>query len=284
MSFELFASREKEILQTCFDQFDPTKKNEIIKKLIFDVVPRGKKTRAYITFFGFPGTEIEHFRLPYLNEIFQASCLILDDIMDNSELRRGEKAWHIQRGPLAIKDAFFLLSCCFKFNIPTKLRKILAETALRTSLGQTGDCLSSYSLKSYFNVCTNKNGWYTFYLPIAIPACILNFDCSDLEEFSSLCGRLHQMQDDFLNFFPEISKKSCSDLQEKKATWFTCYLKEKFDVNIEDVTEEMIREIFPIFYEEEDRILMKIQEISENSKIYGLCYELLLKRRYRPDN
>ena len=272
---EKLISKEHEILTDMYKKIDESEKNKIIETLTYKVVPAGKKTRALLTFSDLQNKgEQDNYNLPYLNEYFQAACLVLDDIMDNSDLRRGNPTWHVTRGPLAIKDGFFLFACCYKFDLSIKNVNLLNESSLRTSLGQTGDVFPDYTIKSYDLVCTNKNAWYTFYFPIG-----LSSTYPDLEEFSILCGKLHQMQDDYLNFFPKISKKSGNDLQEKKGTWFTSYCNEKLRILIDEITEEIIKETFPVFYEEEDKLLRKIEEMSVNNNTYKICYELLNKRR-----
>jgi farnesyl diphosphate synthase len=63
-------------------------------------------------------TEVEHEDLSilgWLTELFQAAYLIWDDIMDNSEYRRGKPCWYRAGGTglLAINDASLLKSGIF---------------------------------------------------------------------------------------------------------------------------------------------------------------------------
>ncbi|KAF9760937.1 Farnesyl pyrophosphate synthase 2, partial [Nosema granulosis] len=43
-------------------------------------------------------------------ELIHAALLIVDDIADNSNLRRGNPCWYIKRGMLSVKDAKFIMA------------------------------------------------------------------------------------------------------------------------------------------------------------------------------
>ncbi|KAF9760908.1 Farnesyl pyrophosphate synthase 2, partial [Nosema granulosis] len=43
-------------------------------------------------------------------ELLHMSFFILDDIIDNSNLRRGNPCWYIKRGMLSVKDAKFIMA------------------------------------------------------------------------------------------------------------------------------------------------------------------------------
>lgn len=292
------------------------KQDESQKALIKEIIEYnafgGKMTRASLTFLTCmevkPKMERQlAMKLSFVNELLQGSFLIFDDIMDNAEYRRGKKCWHIKKGMLSLKDAYMLFSLSKKYLKhlkPTIGLAFFAELVFKTVLGQAMDSLipspslsigfkQKYTMQNYKIICYNKNAYYTFYFPIKL--CISFCEVREapmLREFSERCGYLHQMQDDYLNFFPEKSRKTSSDFQEKKATWFLCQIVEKssrddkniihyFETKEEEEMLKKVKELYSLFFEEEEKILKELKHKTANSsqEIYKMCIKVLEKRR-----
>lgn len=161
----------------------------------------------------------------YTTEILQAALLIVDDIMDNSELRRGKPCYYLKRGMGALKDAFFLLAIIRRL-LPGEVKRYYSIPVLRTCLGQTHDTLrktrDQYRIETYTMIAENKTGAYTLYLPSIFGYAVAGAPVPTyLWEFCRLGALLFQMEDDYLNFLPEKSDKSMNDLEEMKCTWFS---------------------------------------------------------------
>ena len=85
----------------------------------------------------------------WLIEILQAAALIADDIMDNSEMRRGAPCWfrNPDVGMNAINDAFMLENTAYFLLLKyflgednfIKMLQLVNENVIRTVLGQSLD-------------------------------------------------------------------------------------------------------------------------------------------------
>ncbi|KAM0678009.1 hypothetical protein BDAP_000117 [Binucleata daphniae] len=176
-------------------------------------------------------------------EILQAYFLITDDIIDNATVRRNKPSWFCLKGIKTLNHAIFLQCLIFKIikkqKNYTNIAKLFQKCTLATWMGQAhdtmenklcdfSDVLKIYNFKNYNEILIAKTCFYTLILPIN-----LGFVCAGKqvpENFELICQKfafLMQFQDDYLNFFPELSGKSGNDVQEKKVTWHMCKLVEK---------------------------------------------------------
>ena len=77
------------------------------------------------------------------------------------------------------------------------------------------------------------------------------------------------MQDDILNFFPEISKKTSNDIEEKKLTFFTCKLAEEDSDVITEyfedgiITSELVEKVKSYFPEFNKKLIIFINKMKE---------------------
>jgi hypothetical protein len=133
----------------------PAKVMEWVKRLSDYNVPHGKLNRgmialqvAYIL-----GADVQQAAvLGWCIEWMQAAFLVADDIMDNSQMRRGQPCWYKQEGIglNAVNDGWILLSGVYRMldlfcgDQPYYQRalRILRETEYRTELGQFLDLTS----------------------------------------------------------------------------------------------------------------------------------------------
>ncbi|EJW04770.1 hypothetical protein EDEG_01060 [Edhazardia aedis USNM 41457] len=349
-------------------------------------------------------------------EIIQGALVILDDIMDDSKIRRGKQCWHILEGLKVVHDAEMLISLIylllrfvyshFKYiylnkkniigdkksdsqddestlisglasNSPEMMEdfdfdyykaiKKFNQTFLKTAMGQTQDALEKtvrkwddaerfYTRENYEKICVAKNSFYTFALPIDLGFLLSNmfltmnnnnnvfFDlntCQKLKtknynsernigndsldssanvyklttktidefllkhakfyqfsfESKFLCfslllmGIYHQIKDDYLNFFPSISGKSETDLEERKLTFFTYQIVEKgFDQNVLDFlmmkTDESYVKglILPLLKEFEENEINFVNDILKCKDgffdvLVDICVAILYKRK-----
>lgn len=171
-------------------------------------------------------------------ELLQAFFLITDDIIDSSTLRRNKPAWYILNGLSSLEDALtihtLLYAHIFTYRSHTNFYEILnlfTDVETITWLGQCQDNLQrdpkDYNFVFYKDQVRSKTTYYTFILPVKLAFLVANQVYRD--EYSSILedvGFMFQFKDDYLNFYPKMSMKSGTDLEEKKVTWFICKLME----------------------------------------------------------
>ncbi len=175
-------------------------------------------------------------------ELIQSYLLIHDDIIDESDLRRGKPTVHkiysyngekfgrdmaIIAGDLASMYAQEILSTS-NFNKEDLVNALykLSEIVEYTGYGQILDVLSSYrdnfSEDDLLKLHTYKTAKYTIEGPMIIGSMLAgNYDFRMISEYSIPVGIAFQLQDDVLGLFGneiEIGKPVTSDLEEGKKT------------------------------------------------------------------
>lgn len=149
-------------------------------------------------------------------EILHTSSLLIDDIEDNSQWRRGIKASHLLYGvPLTINTAnymyFYAMQCLQKLanngeeHLLNKFLIIFNQEMMNLHRGQGLDIYwrdqcETPDEASYINMVMNKTGGL-FRLTVKI----MEVFCDDSPEFhslvplSNLLGILYQIRDDYMN-------------------------------------------------------------------------------------
>jgi farnesyl diphosphate synthase len=209
-------------------------------------------------------------------EIMQAACLIADDIMDGSEMRRGKVCWyrepHVKMS--AINDLLLLENIVYQIfhkyftgresHFP--LVQLFHKIAYQTILGQSLDTriglnpnINEFNEQLYSTIVTYKTSFYTFYCPVA--AAMILADVDDPKAFRALeevmleIGYLFQVQDDYLDCYgdPEIIGKNGTDIADSKCSWLIVQalklgsedqIKTLKDCYGDGKSEEVVREIY----------------------------------------
>nr|CAH7744755.1 unnamed protein product [Callosobruchus chinensis] len=225
----------------------------------------------------------------------QSYFLIIDDVMDKSELRRGQPCWYKQEGVgiAAINDALLVESSiytllrkyfsekeCYRF-----ITELFHEITTKTIMGQSLDMMSNnpdgtprldlFTMNRSSAIVKYKTAYYTFQLP-----------------------------DDFFDCYgdPEVTGKKGTDIKEGKCSWLAVVALQRATPAQRKIMEEhygkddeksiqMVKDLYQELnlphiyatYEEEsyNRIRTHIQQISK-----GLPHELffkLLKKVYKRD-
>ncbi|XP_062529778.1 farnesyl diphosphate synthase 2 isoform X1 [Bombyx mori] len=225
-----------------------------LKKMLHYNLVGGKHTRGITTVISYktiekPEKVTEHTlkmacKLGWCVEMFQAYCIVLDDIMDGSSVRRGMPCWY--RRPevgitCAFNDSLLIHSSLFEFlktNFRTnpnymKMFELFNETLWRTSMGQHLDHVtgnrktdySSFTLDRYYTIIKYKAAYYTYNLPVSLGLLLAeNVDEKIYKSAQDICleiGTMFQIQDDFIDCFGDEIKtgKVGTDIQERKCTW-----------------------------------------------------------------
>jgi geranylgeranyl pyrophosphate synthase len=183
-------------------------------------------------------------------ELIHNSLLILDDIIDKSETRRGKTSLYNAFGNdhVAISQALCLedlgLFLANKLIIETKFpykrilqfQSVLAETVMLTAMGEMLDIEVSHenSLNSYKSVLTIhkfKTAYYSVAMPLMAGIMLGGGSKKmqrDIQEFGINLGIVFQIRDDILGIFGDetvLGKSVTSDIEEGKNTLLIVYAK-----------------------------------------------------------
>jgi len=171
--------------------------------------------------------------------------LLLDDIMDGSETRRGAQCWYRQNGIglSAINDGIMVENAVYALlkkhfrNHPAyiSLTELFHDVTLRTTFGQSLDtmCLDSngkpkldmFTMSRYTSIVKYKTAYYTFQLPVALAMYLAGMNDEEQHRQAKTIllemGQFFQIQDDFLDCFgdPAVTGKKGTDIQEGKCSW-----------------------------------------------------------------
>ncbi|PHH65297.1 hypothetical protein CDD81_2709 [Ophiocordyceps australis] len=192
--------------------------------------------------------------LGWLVEMLSAGYLIWDDIMDQSETRRGKPCWYLREdvglmsindGCLLVSSVFILLKSHFK-NHPAyhDLVDMFQETALQIELGQGYDMLTAsrkygglkeFTRDKYDFIVEHKTAYYTSYTPMALPLVYLGLatpkNLKELYKVATVLGQYYQARNDYFDVYGDSSStgKKGNDVQENKLTWIVLEAMERCD-------------------------------------------------------
>ncbi|KAJ5109931.1 geranylgeranyl pyrophosphate synthase [Penicillium argentinense] len=180
-----------------------------------------------------PQTSVKHIK--NLIRLLHDASLLIDDVQDNSTMRRGKPAAHVIFGaPQALNTGLFMFSQavreCQKLKHP-RATNILIENLECLYLGQSWDLYWKHNLTfpsedDYFTMVDNKTGGM-FRMLVQLLQVEGSFESSavsapDLERLILLLGRFFQVRDDYMNLssadYAE-QKGFCEDLDEGKISY-----------------------------------------------------------------
>jgi len=217
----------------------------------------GKRIRGALTMVGYEmmgGTNRQMIiRAARAIEMIHTYILIMDDIQDNSLIRRGGSTVHKelqnyhQKNYLSGDGGHFGISLALNAmgignhsaqvilanldvaeNLKIKALSILNQSIVVTSHGQTNDIMNEVSSKTTMQdvdrVLEWKTAYYTFLNPLTFGMVLAGADCSATDAVRDYClnaGRAFQITDDILGIFAseqESGKSSMDDIREGKRT------------------------------------------------------------------
>ncbi|KAF3189019.1 hypothetical protein TWF788_011150 [Orbilia oligospora] len=160
-------------------------------------------------------------------EMLHRVSLVIDDMQDNSDLRRGEPAAHMVFGvPQTINSATYLLIKCFEeaSRLSPSAITVITQGVSKIHIGQGYDLHWTFhgeipSEKEYIRMIDGKTGGF---FPIA--ARLLRDEATQnkdlyVEDLLLIIGRFYQIRDDYMNLTSQEytnSKGHLSDLDEGK--------------------------------------------------------------------
>ena len=256
----------------------------------------GKRLRGFLAWLGYRlggGRDIKRIReISLALELLHSFLLIHDDIIDDSDIRRGKATIHKRYEKYF--DSYYGLSqaiiigdiVCFeaiKLINESKLAKdikkqVLAKALnilLETGYGEALDVEYSHkkvNISKIMQMTTLKTAKYTFAGPLSIGAISAGTNkimLSVLESFAINVGTVFQMQDDILGVFGDekiLGKSTLSDMREGKNTILI--------YKARDLASKKDREILDKLWGKKDaRIsdLKKVREIVKKSGVLFWC-------------
>ena len=190
----------------------------------------GKRLRPAVFYFTFSSYSSQNLaqvlKLSVIFELFHSFILIHDDIIDNSDLRRGEQTVHnkydlstaILAGDLALMLADEIFSQEVKDqNIINLYNEFKQELLI-------GEYLDTVKIDDVNKIMELKTARYSFVKPAVIALSLAQADKKEVEKWEEILrevGILFQIKDDFKGTFAiekTLGKPTDSDIKEGKNT------------------------------------------------------------------
>ncbi|XP_044746444.1 farnesyl pyrophosphate synthase-like [Coccinella septempunctata] len=212
-------------------------------------VPHGKKNRGLAVVASYKILEKpenltpENIKLAnilgWLIEMLQAFLLVMDDVTDGSETRRGQPCWYklenigisaINDGIILENSVYLLLKKYFRQHPSyVYLMESFLDVTRKTIIGQILDCnivdLDTLSMERFELIAYNKTAHYSFFLPVSLALYLANYTEPEVHQQVKgvllEIGKYFQVQDDYLDCYgdPEITGKIGTDIETGKCTW-----------------------------------------------------------------
>jgi len=222
----------------------------------------GKRLRGALTLCGYElygGTDMHMAtKVAGIVETLHAYLLVIDDVADNADTRRGGPSAHIhietglRKTPashdiqrksmdLAIMTALYVQHkaqsalCTLPVTSERKLEALgrMNEYLARTGIGQMLDLISATKVpmpeEDILKIARYKTAYYTFLLPLEIGAILAGAPEKELKlirSYALFAGVAFQLRDDILGVFGDeksMGKSAKSDIMEGKQTLLIYY-------------------------------------------------------------
>lgn len=205
------------------------KAEELLKMLSEFIMRDGKRLRPALFYFShisYKGDNLKSITQSIVFELFHSFCLIHDDIIDQSEKRRGKPSIHKTHGtPTAILlgDLALMLAdeLFFSFNNSDKVIDTYNSFKREIIIGEYLDSIGSKDIQKVMDLKTVR---YSFVGPCEIGLLKAGVNPNIIKSWKEVLydvGMAFQIKDDLVGVFGDekkIGKSTISDLKEKKYT------------------------------------------------------------------
>lgn len=206
------------------------KGNDLLKIIKEFVNNGGKRLRPAIFYYAFSSYSSQNsakvLKLSFIFELFHSFALIHDDIIDNSDLRRGKptvhKKYNLSTAILAGDLALMLADELFSQEI-NKLEIVDLYNEFKQEL-LIGEYLDTIKINDVNKIMELKTARYSFVKPAMIAFNLAQVNKKEIEKWEEILrdtGVLFQIKDDFDGTFgneKKIGKSTNSDIEEGKNT------------------------------------------------------------------
>lgn len=207
------------------------KKGSFLFKVIREFINSGgKRSRPAIFYYAFSSYSSQNLaavlKLSFIFELFHSFALIHDDIIDNSDLRRGKptvhKKYNLSTAILAGDLALMLADELF-FQEINELKIIDLCNEFKQEL-LIGEYLDTVKIDDVNKIMELKTARYSFVKPAIIALSLAQADKKEVEKWEEILrevGILFQIKDDFDGTFANektLGKPTDSDIKEGKNT------------------------------------------------------------------
>ncbi len=207
------------------------KKGGFLFKVIKDFINNGgKRLRPAIFYYAFSSYSSKNLatvlKLSFVFELFHSFVLIHDDIIDNSDLRRGrptvQQKYNLSTAILAGDLALMLADELFSQEI-NEFKIINLYNEFKQEL-LIGEYLDTVKIDDVNKIMELKTARYSFVKPAMIAFNLAQADKKEVEEWEEILretGILFQIKDDFEGTFADkktLGKPTDSDIKEGKNT------------------------------------------------------------------
>ncbi|KAL5006924.1 hypothetical protein ScPMuIL_015730 [Solemya velum] len=238
-------------------------------------------------------------------ELLQYYFLVVDDIMDFSETRRGRVCWHKKEnvGMIAVNDSFYAESCIYTIlkkyfrekPYYAHILELFHETTMQSAIGQNLDTttalsdgtadFSKFTMDRYSAIVKWKTAYYSFYFPVALALHMAGINDpprhDNAKRILLQMGHFFQVQDDFIDCYgdPEVTGKIGTDIADNKCSWLIVQALKLADSQQLKLLKEVYghhdaektRQVEDIY---RDLDLKKVYEEYENSSYEELCHTI----------
>ncbi|XP_013162668.1 PREDICTED: farnesyl diphosphate synthase 2-like [Papilio xuthus] len=230
------------------------------------------------------------YTLACVMEMCSCYFLIIDDMEDDSKIRRGKQCWHLlpDAGSSVCNDTCMLRSFIYELlllNFPqTEGSKIIAyvnQIYFLSAVGQHLDMLTSekqnyknFTMDQFKKIAELKTSFPAIHSPIILALILANKDSKEAkQQVHDVCndiGIFVQIKNDLMDLYSsnESDLKSSTDIQKGKCSWLAvkalemCNIEQRriFQDNYGNWDESCVRKIQELYD------TLKLQEIYENEK------------------
>jgi len=234
--------------------------DEPLKDIVLRYTKGGKRIRPFLIYYFSGHDDISKvLDICLAVELFHLAALIHDDIMDESEMRRGAQTLHIATQQFA-KENHHLGSDIALLLGDVFLTAAIAKAALlgpllfeefRLMIQRTirGQYLDSFGMNQVLGETSEeeilarhelKTAWYTFCSPARLGYMSSdNYSQDSLDVLTKInceLGLLFQIRDDIIDCIDKDSGKELfGDIIENQTTWVTLYLKENYPDKFKEI-------------------------------------------------
>ena len=265
--FKTFYKDNKELLENIINKYNKEllkESNSVIKdnlKQFVKLNSGGKRIRGILIMLGYYlGKDDIIYSMPLASayEFFQTSILIHDDIIDNDNIRRGEKTipfynkykYNIDDnhtynsiglciGDLGLYYGNKIISDNYEGIDLNNILSLYNKIVINTIRGEILDVVIPFKEKNnikiknleeeIMNIYSLKTSYYTIVGPLSLGMKLANFsdeEINKLEKFSHNLGVAFQINDDLIGIYKDgLNKVLGSDIEEFKQTILYSYTK-----------------------------------------------------------